>query len=254
MHWALQSIKRGNRAGLQAGLVLTFALGLTFLLTQAREYSRIGFAPHDGAFGSIFYGLTGLHGAHVFVGLTILHVRDDQRLSRAFHARGAPRRRDRRDLLALRRRNVDRGLHDGVHPLGDDQSPSQRGRGVSLSAADGGVLRCDRDRGARDRHVGGGRSCSSCSRSAAVVYVGARAPHRAAAADGAVPAQRRERAPDPRDRERDGRRASPCATRSASAPRATTSRCCRRHAGAELAASALGLGRGRRARRTLRSG
>ena len=45
MHWALQSIKRGNRAGLKAGLVLTFLLGLTFLLTQILEYSRIGFAP-----------------------------------------------------------------------------------------------------------------------------------------------------------------------------------------------------------------
>ncbi len=52
MHWALQAIKRGNRAGLQAGLVLTFFLGLTFLLTQMLEYSRIGFAPRDGAFGS----------------------------------------------------------------------------------------------------------------------------------------------------------------------------------------------------------
>jgi cytochrome c oxidase subunit 3 len=72
IHWALQSIKRGNRAGLKAGLVLTFLLGLTFLLTQIREYSRLGFAPHDGAFGSTFYALTGLHGAHVFVGLTIL--------------------------------------------------------------------------------------------------------------------------------------------------------------------------------------
>jgi cytochrome c oxidase subunit III len=72
MHWALQAIKRGNRAGLQAGLVLTLALGLVFLLTQAREYSRIGFAPSSEAFGSVFYGLTGLHGAHVFVGLTIL--------------------------------------------------------------------------------------------------------------------------------------------------------------------------------------
>ena len=72
MHWALQSIKRGNRAGLQAGLVLTFFMGLTFLLTQVTEYARVGFAPHDGAFGTIFYCLTGLHGAHVFVGLTIL--------------------------------------------------------------------------------------------------------------------------------------------------------------------------------------
>jgi len=72
MHWALQAIKRGNRWGLQAGLVLTLALGLTFLLTQIREYSRIGFAPSDGAFGSVFFGLTGLHGAHVFIGLTLL--------------------------------------------------------------------------------------------------------------------------------------------------------------------------------------
>jgi cytochrome c oxidase subunit III len=72
IHWALQSIKRGSRAGLQAGLVLTLALGLTFLLTQVREYSRVGFNPADGAFGTIFYGLTGLHGAHVFVGLTLL--------------------------------------------------------------------------------------------------------------------------------------------------------------------------------------
>ena len=72
MHWALQSIKRGNRAGLRAGLVLTFAMGLTFLLTQILEYARIGFAPKDGAQPTIFFCLTGLHGCHVFIGLTIL--------------------------------------------------------------------------------------------------------------------------------------------------------------------------------------
>ena len=72
IHWATQSIKRGNRAGLQAGLVLTFLMGLTFLLTQMIEYARVGFAPHNGAFGTIFFCLTGLHGAHVFVGLSIL--------------------------------------------------------------------------------------------------------------------------------------------------------------------------------------
>jgi cytochrome c oxidase subunit 3 len=72
VHWSLQSIKRGNRAGLQAGLTLTFLMGLTFLLTQILEYARIGFTPHDQAFGTIFFCLTGLHGAHVFVGLTIL--------------------------------------------------------------------------------------------------------------------------------------------------------------------------------------
>jgi cytochrome c oxidase subunit III len=72
MHWALQSIKRGNHAGLQAGMLLTFLLGLTFLVTQGIEYSRIGFNTSDGAFATIFFCLTGLHGAHVFVGLTLL--------------------------------------------------------------------------------------------------------------------------------------------------------------------------------------
>jgi cytochrome c oxidase subunit 3 len=72
MHWALQSIKRNNRQGLIGGLALTFMLGLTFLLIQAREYTRLGFSPQDLAFGSTFYGLTGLHGLHVFVGLNLL--------------------------------------------------------------------------------------------------------------------------------------------------------------------------------------
>jgi cytochrome c oxidase subunit 3 len=74
VHWALQSIKKGYRSGLQAGLVLTFALGLTFLLTQILEYHRVGFSPRDGSFGTIFFCLTGLHGAHVFVGLCLLLV------------------------------------------------------------------------------------------------------------------------------------------------------------------------------------
>ena len=72
MHWALQSVKRGNVFGLRAGLLLTFLMGLTFLITQGIEYSRIGFNTGDGAFATIFFCLTGLHGAHVFVGLTIL--------------------------------------------------------------------------------------------------------------------------------------------------------------------------------------
>ena len=74
MHCALQSIKRGNRAGLKAGLVSTIALGLAFLLTQGIEYAHVGFNTGDGAFASAFFGLTGLHGAHVFIGLTLLTV------------------------------------------------------------------------------------------------------------------------------------------------------------------------------------
>jgi cytochrome c oxidase subunit 3 len=72
MHWAQTSIKNGNRFGLKAGILSTFFLGATFLFIQVNEYVHIGFAPHDFAQGSVFYGLTGLHGAHVFVGLTLL--------------------------------------------------------------------------------------------------------------------------------------------------------------------------------------
>ena len=118
MHWALQSIKRGNRVGLQAGLTLTFLMGLTFLLTQLLEYARIGFTRSDQAFGTIFFSLTGLHGAHV------LRRPDDPRsamttraLPRPLLAGGSQRRRDRRHLLAFRRRDVDHRLHDGVRPL-----------------------------------------------------------------------------------------------------------------------------------------
>jgi cytochrome c oxidase subunit 3 len=72
LHWALVSAKNGNRFGLKAGILTTFMLGATFLLIQVNEYVHIGFAPHDSAQGSIFYGLTGLHGAHVFIGLLLL--------------------------------------------------------------------------------------------------------------------------------------------------------------------------------------
>jgi cytochrome c oxidase subunit 3 len=72
VHWALESIRRDNRRGLILGLAATFMLGATFLFIQINEYVHIGFAPYTNAFGSVFYGLTGLHGAHVTVGLILL--------------------------------------------------------------------------------------------------------------------------------------------------------------------------------------
>jgi cytochrome c oxidase subunit III len=69
IHWALVSIKNGNRFGLKAGMVSTFLLGLTFLFVQINEYIHVGFAPKDSGQATIFYSLTGLHGVHVFIGL-----------------------------------------------------------------------------------------------------------------------------------------------------------------------------------------
>jgi len=72
MHWAQESIKKGNRFGLKAGILTTFLLGSTFLFIQINEYANIGFAPQDHAQQTIFYSLTGLHGAHVCIGLMLL--------------------------------------------------------------------------------------------------------------------------------------------------------------------------------------
>jgi cytochrome c oxidase subunit 3 len=72
VHYALEGIRKNNRNALKLGLGLTWLLGATFLFIQINEYVHIGFSGRDGAFGSIFYGLTGLHGAHVFVGLLLL--------------------------------------------------------------------------------------------------------------------------------------------------------------------------------------
>jgi cytochrome c oxidase subunit 3 len=72
MHWALEGARNENRNALCIGLLTTFLLGLTFLTVQVNEYVHIGFSPQDHAQGSIFYGLTGLHGCHVFIGLTLL--------------------------------------------------------------------------------------------------------------------------------------------------------------------------------------
>jgi cytochrome c oxidase subunit III len=72
MHWAQTAIKKGNRFALKAGMLTTFVLGATFLFVQINEYANIGFAPQDHAQQTIFYSLTGLHGAHVFIGLCLL--------------------------------------------------------------------------------------------------------------------------------------------------------------------------------------
>ena len=75
MHWALVSIKRGNRRGLTLGLLFTLIMGLTFLGLQIREYALLhgdGFTPEHGAFASVFFALTGLHGLHVLVGAILL--------------------------------------------------------------------------------------------------------------------------------------------------------------------------------------
>src|SRR5262249_7268877 len=72
VHLALAAVQRGNRVGVKAGMPSAFLLGFTFLFVQVNEYVHIGFAPTDSAQATVFYSLTGLHGAHVFIGLCLL--------------------------------------------------------------------------------------------------------------------------------------------------------------------------------------
>ncbi len=68
------SAKRGNVFGMRAGIVTTFLLGATFLFVQINEYLHLGFTPKTNASASVFFGLTGLHGAHVVIGLLLLFM------------------------------------------------------------------------------------------------------------------------------------------------------------------------------------
>jgi cytochrome c oxidase subunit 3 len=73
LHWGEHRLKHyGDRKGLERGLLVTIFLGATFLIVQINEYIHLGFTPQSQAFGSTFYTLTGFHGLHVFVGLTLL--------------------------------------------------------------------------------------------------------------------------------------------------------------------------------------
>jgi len=66
--YAHHSLIRGNADGTIIGFIETCYLAFAFVCEQLHEYWDAPFAISDGIFGSIFYMLTGLHGAHVIIG------------------------------------------------------------------------------------------------------------------------------------------------------------------------------------------
>jgi cytochrome c oxidase subunit 3 len=81
MQLGVWAIRRGDQRAMRNWTLLTLLLGVTFLIGQIYDYTTLGFGIRDGAFGTVFYTLTGFHGAHVFggaVGLTILAARASQ--------------------------------------------------------------------------------------------------------------------------------------------------------------------------------
>jgi heme/copper-type cytochrome/quinol oxidase subunit 3 len=74
MYWAEAGIRRGRTNRLRVGLLLTLTLGIVFLAVQGIEYSELKFGPTTDAHGSLFYTITGFHGAHVAAGLVMIAV------------------------------------------------------------------------------------------------------------------------------------------------------------------------------------
>ncbi len=78
MQFGVWAIRRGDTGKLKMWTAITLGLGVLFLAGQLYDYSQLGFGIADGVFGTVFYTLTGFHGAHVFggaVGLTIVLAR-----------------------------------------------------------------------------------------------------------------------------------------------------------------------------------
>ena len=78
MQFGVWAIRRGDTGKLKLWTFITLALGVLFLAGQLYDYSQLGFGIADGVFGTVFYTLTGFHGAHVFggaVGLTVVLAR-----------------------------------------------------------------------------------------------------------------------------------------------------------------------------------
>ena len=74
-HWGLVANKRQQ---LIIGLILTILLGVLFLSLQAYEYleayRHLNLRMTTGVYGSTFFMLTGFHGFHVTLGVTMLTV------------------------------------------------------------------------------------------------------------------------------------------------------------------------------------
>ncbi|MDB4490985.1 cytochrome c oxidase subunit 3 [Luminiphilus sp.] len=77
-HVAHTGILKGNRKQFNVWLGITVALGIIFLALQVAEYyeayAHFGLTLNSGIYGSTFFMLTGFHGFHVAMGMTMLLI------------------------------------------------------------------------------------------------------------------------------------------------------------------------------------
>ena len=77
-HIAHMGILDGNKKKFNLWLGITVLLGMIFLVVQFYEYyeayAHFGLTLNAGIYGSTFFMLTGFHGFHVFMGMTMLLI------------------------------------------------------------------------------------------------------------------------------------------------------------------------------------
>ena len=74
LHWGERQVDSGRQGRGRAATAATILLGVAFLAVQTLEYHRHlqRLQPTSDAYGSIFYAITGLHAAHLVLGLLML--------------------------------------------------------------------------------------------------------------------------------------------------------------------------------------
>ncbi len=71
------AVHNGRQGAAKLGLLVTFALGLFFIILELNEFHHLiagGHGPERSGFLSAFFALVGTHGLHVFCGLIWLVV------------------------------------------------------------------------------------------------------------------------------------------------------------------------------------
>ncbi len=73
-HRAGSALKAGDGPRTRRWLLISAALGLTFLAGQLKEYFSLPFGLTDNLFASTFYAITGFHGLHVSLGALMILI------------------------------------------------------------------------------------------------------------------------------------------------------------------------------------
>ncbi|MGE5115434.1 MAG: cytochrome c oxidase subunit 3 [Betaproteobacteria bacterium] len=72
MAWGEAGVRRGRLGQLLAGLGISIALAVAFVVLEGIEWSRKGFSLMTDAYGSLYFTVTGFHLLHVLVGVLML--------------------------------------------------------------------------------------------------------------------------------------------------------------------------------------